>query len=81
LFGIQDAKLKLARLGADYLVVRAGKATVGPLVLGSAELRELRRTAGTAVYSSARRELSRRGDGLPPAIDLVDAILGLRLAA
>jgi transcription-repair coupling factor (superfamily II helicase) len=81
LFGIQEAKLKLARLGADYLVLRGGKATVGPLVLGSAELRELRRTAATAVYASARRELSRRGDGLPTALSLVDAILGLRLAA
>jgi transcription-repair coupling factor (superfamily II helicase) len=81
LFAIQEAKLKLARLGADYLVVRGGKATVGPLVLGSAELRELRRTADTAVYSSARREVSRRGDGFPPALALVDAILGLRLAA
>src|SRR5881409_3521119 len=43
LFEIQEAKLKLARLGADYLVFRSGRAVVGPLVLGSAELRELRR--------------------------------------
>src|SRR6185312_8114207 len=42
LFAIQEAKLKLARLGADYLVFRGGKATVGPVVLGSSELRELR---------------------------------------
>ena len=41
LFAIQEAKLKLARLGADYLVYRGGRATVGPLVLGSAELRAL----------------------------------------
>ena len=34
LFAIQEAKLKLARLGADYLVYRGGRATVGPLVLG-----------------------------------------------
>ncbi|HEX2112713.1 MAG TPA: transcription-repair coupling factor [Gaiellaceae bacterium] len=81
LFAIQEAKLKLARLGADYLVLRGGKATVGPLVLGSDELRDLRRTADTAVYSSARREVSRRSDGLSPALQLVDAILGLRLAA
>nr|MDQ4030610.1 transcription-repair coupling factor [Actinomycetota bacterium] len=32
LFAIQEAKLKLARLGADYLVFRGGRATVGPLV-------------------------------------------------
>ena len=81
LFAIQEAKLKLARVGGDYLVYRGGKATVGPLVLGSAELRELRRTADTAVYSSARREVSRRSDGLRPALELVDAILALRLAA
>ena len=34
LFTIQEAKLKLARAGADYLVFRGGRATVGPLVLG-----------------------------------------------
>jgi hypothetical protein len=50
-------------------------------VLGSAEIRELRRMADTAVYSSARREISRRTDGLKPAVELVDAILALRLAA
>ena len=31
LFAIQAAKLKLALLGADYLVFRAGRSTVGPL--------------------------------------------------
>src|SRR5204862_3969261 len=30
LFAIQDAKLKLAVLGADYLVFRSGRASVGP---------------------------------------------------
>ena len=39
LFAIQEAKLKLARVGADYLVFRGGRMTVGPLVLGSGELR------------------------------------------
>jgi transcription-repair coupling factor (superfamily II helicase) len=81
LFAIQEAKLKLARLGADYLVFRGGRTVVGPLVLGSAELRELRRLADTAVYSSARREVTLRGDGFDRALGLVDAILDLRLAA
>jgi hypothetical protein len=81
LFAIQEAKLKLARLGADYLVFRGGRAAVGPLVLGSAELRELRRRADTAVYSSSKREITRRGDGFTGALELVDAILDLRLAA
>jgi transcription-repair coupling factor (superfamily II helicase) len=81
LFAIQDAKLKLARIGADYLVFRNGRAVVGPLVLGSAELRELRSTAPIAVYSSAKRELTQRGDRFPEAVALVDAILDLRLSA
>jgi transcription-repair coupling factor (superfamily II helicase) len=81
LFAIQEAKLKLARLGADYLVFRSGRAVVGPLVLGSAELRDLRRIADTAVYSGARSEVTLRGDGFKRALELVDAILDLRLAA
>jgi transcription-repair coupling factor (superfamily II helicase) len=81
LFAIQDAKLKLARIGADYLVFRGGRAVVGPLVLGSAELRELRSSAPIAVYSSAKRELTQRGERFPEAVALVDAILDLRLSA
>ncbi|HXV32983.1 MAG TPA: transcription-repair coupling factor [Gaiellaceae bacterium] len=81
LFAIQEAKLKLARIGADYLVFRGGKAVVGPLALGSAELRELRATAPIAVYSSAKRELAQRVDGFTGAAGLVDAILDLRLSA
>jgi transcription-repair coupling factor (superfamily II helicase) len=81
LFAIQEAKLRLARIGADYLVFRGGRAAVGPLVLGSAELRALRATAPTAVYSSAKREVAQRGDGFPGALALVDAILDLRLSA
>ena len=81
LFAIQDAKLLLARLGADYLVFRGGRATVGPLVLGSAELRALRGIADTAVYTSAKREVSRRTDSLAGALDLAAAILAARQAA
>ena len=81
LFAIQEAKLRLARIGADYLVFRGGRAAVGPLVLGSAELRALRSAAPTAVYSSAKREVTQRGDGFPGALALVDAILDLRLSA
>ncbi len=81
LFAIQEAKLKLARIGADYLVFRGGRAVVGPLVLGSAELRELRSSAPIAVYTSAKRELGQRVDGFPAAVALVDAILDLRLSA
>jgi transcription-repair coupling factor (superfamily II helicase) len=81
LFAIHEAKLKLARIGADYLVFRGGRAVVGPLVLGSAELRELRSTAPIAVYSSAKRELTQRAERFPEALALVDAILELRLSA
>ena len=81
LFAIQEAKLRLARIGADYLVFRGGKAVVGPLVLGSAELRELRRSIDTAVYSSAAREVSLRAERFERALSLVDAILELRLSA
>src|SRR5688572_16254053 len=81
LFAIQEAKLMLARLGADYLVFRGGKAIVGPLVLGSVELRDLRRRTATAVYSSTQREVSLRGDGFEGALGLLAAIVDLRLAA
>jgi transcription-repair coupling factor (superfamily II helicase) len=81
LFAIQEAKLKLARLGADYLVFRGGKASVGPVVLGSGELRELRSAVETAVYSTGNREVTLRHSEFTGALDLVDAMLAARQAA
>jgi len=81
LFAIQEAKLKLARLGADYLVFRGGRAAVGPVVLGSGELRELRGSVETAVYVSARREVTLREDEFAGALRLVDAMIAARQAA
>jgi transcription-repair coupling factor (superfamily II helicase) len=81
LFAIQEAKLKLARLGADYLVFRGGRATVGPVELGSGELRALRGRVETAVYTTARREVSLRDEEFGAAIRLVDAMLETRQAA
>jgi transcription-repair coupling factor (superfamily II helicase) len=81
LFAIQEAKLKLARLGADYLVFRGGKASVGPVVLGSGELRHLRGLVETAVYSSGNREVTRRLSEFTGALELVDAMLLARQAA
>jgi transcription-repair coupling factor (superfamily II helicase) len=82
LFAFQEAKIKVARLGADYLVFRGGKATVGKLVLGSGELKELRSRIHTAVYAVGSSEVSLRGDdGFPQALRLVDAILDSRQAA
>jgi len=81
LFTIQESKLKLARVGADYLVFRGGKTTVGPLLLGSDELRALRAEVDTAVYTSARREVSLRDENFSGATRLVAAILCARQAA
>jgi transcription-repair coupling factor (superfamily II helicase) len=81
LFLIQEAKLKLARLGADYLVFRAGRASVGQVVFGSDELRQVRREVDTAVYTVANREITLRGEAFPQALRLVDAILAARQAA
>ena len=81
LFAIQEAKLKLARAGADFLVFRGGRVTVGPLLLGSGELRALRRDVDTAVYTTARREVSLRREDFGEALRLVDAILDARRAA
>jgi transcription-repair coupling factor (superfamily II helicase) len=81
LFAIQEAKLKLAVLGADYLIFRAGKASVGPVVLGGGELRELRQQKETAVYSTGNREVTLRGGEFTEALELVDAMLAARQAA
>ncbi len=82
LFSIQEAKIKVALLGADYLVFQGGKATVGRLVLGSGELRELRDRAKTAIYASAKQEISIRDqENITQAVALVDAILDARRAA
>jgi transcription-repair coupling factor (superfamily II helicase) len=81
LFAIQEAKLKLSQLGADYLVFRGGRATVGPVVLGSSELRELRALIDTAVYTSAKREVGVRCDDLAGALNLVAAMIAARQAA
>jgi transcription-repair coupling factor (superfamily II helicase) len=80
LFAIQDAKLKLARIGADFLVYRGGRAAVGPLVLGSGELRDLRNRIAAAVYSTGNREVTLRTDEFSGATRLVDAIVDARQA-
>jgi transcription-repair coupling factor (superfamily II helicase) len=81
LFAIQEAKLKVAQVGAEYLVFRGGRITVGPLVLGSEELRELRDRAATAVYTTGRHEVAMRQDDFRGALRLVDAIVEARQAA
>ncbi len=81
LFAIQEAKLKLARLGADYLVYRGGRATIGPLALASGELQALRSAVPTAIYSTSKREVSLRVQDLDGALELPDAIVRARVAA
>ena len=81
LFAIQEAKLSLVRIGADYLIFRGGRATVGPLALGSAELRALRSAGDTIVYTQAKHEVSLRTDDLKGALGLADAIIAARSAA
>ena len=82
LFAIQEAKLKLARLGADYLVFRGGRATVGPLVLGSERAARAARPRRHGRLHVGSREVSLRSeDGFPQALRLVDAILEARQAA
>jgi transcription-repair coupling factor (superfamily II helicase) len=80
LFGIQEAKLRVAAVGADFLVLRGGRATVGPVQFGSDELRALRAVLDTAVYTAAKREVSVRAEDLGQAIALADAILLARAA-
>ena len=80
LFAIQEAKLKIAQVGAEYLVFRGGRVTVGPLVLGSDELRELRERAPTAVYTTGKHEVAMRQDDLHGALRLVEAIVEARRA-
>jgi transcription-repair coupling factor (superfamily II helicase) len=81
LFAIQESRLKLARLGADYLVFRGGRVTVGPLALGSVEVRALAASLPTVIYSTDRREVSLRVETFQEALGLPDAIVHARLAA
>ena len=81
LFRIQEAKLALALVGADYLVFRGGRVSVGPVALSSSELRALRGLVETAVYTSARQEVALRTEGLDGALGLAAAIVAARRAA
>jgi transcription-repair coupling factor (superfamily II helicase) len=81
LFAIQDAKLKLAQAGADYLVFQSGRLTVGPLVLGSEDLRNLRNRIATAVYQTGKREVTLRQEDFRQALGLLDVLQEIRSAA
>ncbi|MDX6522911.1 MAG: hypothetical protein QOI17_424, partial [Gaiellales bacterium] len=60
LFAIHESRLLAAELGAEVVALRAGKLTVSPLRLDSAEVRELKQRAPRAIYSVNAREVSVR---------------------
>ena len=74
-----EAQARAARRRLPRLQRRTS--TVGPLVLGSEELRALRDRVDTAVYRAARNEVSVKHEQFPEALQLVDAILETRQAA
>jgi transcription-repair coupling factor (superfamily II helicase) len=81
---IQEARLKLAPLGADYLTLRGGRVTIGKLTVGPAELRAIREDHPRALYQVGPKELSIRltdGAAMRQAIDLVDGMVAARRAA
>jgi transcription-repair coupling factor (superfamily II helicase) len=53
----QEARIKLAALGADSLTVRGARATVARIALGPADLRDLRERHGRLLYNAASGEL------------------------
>ncbi|HEY0388778.1 MAG TPA: transcription-repair coupling factor [Gaiellales bacterium] len=60
LFGIHEARLLTAELGAEVVALRNGKLTVGPLRLDSHQVRALKERAPRALYSVSAREVSAR---------------------
>jgi transcription-repair coupling factor (superfamily II helicase) len=56
----QEARIKLAALGADSLTVRGTRASLARITLGPADLRELRERHGRVLYNAAAGEI-----GLP----------------
>lgn len=67
----QEARIKLAALGADSLTVRGARATIARITLGPVDLRDLRERHGRLLYNAASGEL-----GLPlvPERPLVQVI-------
>ena len=81
---IQESRLKLARLGADFITLRGERIGIGKVTLGPAEMRAIREEVPNAVYQSGPKELVLRvkdGAGMKAALDLVDAMISSRSAA
>jgi transcription-repair coupling factor (superfamily II helicase) len=86
LLAIQELRLAAAGMGMAVATLRGGRFSVGPVALGSAEVRALRDRFPAVRYSVASRELSLRPVVEPPAtrpgvlqgLELLDAIIDIR---
>jgi transcription-repair coupling factor (superfamily II helicase) len=86
LLAIQELRLACADMGIASASLRGGAFSVGPIALGSAEMRELRARFPAVRYTVAARELSLRPAVAPPAkrprvhqgLELLDAIIDIR---
>ena len=75
---LQEARLAAAELGAQTLALRGGRMAVAPLTLTSAQVAELKRATPNALYTVARREVSRPVSGASQVLETLDAILEIR---
>jgi transcription-repair coupling factor (superfamily II helicase) len=88
LFAIQEARIVAAELGAEFVSLRGGRLTVGPVPLTSGEVRGLRERVPRALYTVAAREVGARLERPAPdrpvamrqGLDVLDAILDARRA-
>ncbi len=86
LLAIQELRLVAAEMGMAVATLRSGTFSVGPIALGSPEVRALRERFPAVRYTVANRELSLRPVVEPPAtrpgvhqgLELLDAIIDIR---
>jgi len=86
LLAIQELRLVAADLGMAVATLRGGTFSVGPVALGSTEVRALRERYPALRYSVASRELSLRPvlepsktrPGVLQGLELLDAIIDIR---
>ena len=86
LLAIQELRLVAGEMGIQSASLRGGTFTVGPIALGSAEMRELRARFPALRYTVATRELSLRLAVEAPShrpkvhqgLELLDAIIDVR---
>jgi transcription-repair coupling factor (superfamily II helicase) len=89
LIAIQEARLVAVELGADAVTLRGGRLTVGPLALGSPQVRQLKERCPYAVYAVGPREVTARLKPARPGgkltmrqgLEVLDAIVESRRAS